>query len=450
MSVNVREIIAKALYELETGDTLSHYLIRDILEKYDYLDDRDKAFIKRVTEGTLARKLTLDYVLNGISDKPVSKCKPIIRVILRMSAYQLMYLDKVPASAVCDEAVKLCEKLSRREFCPFVNAVLRKLSAKGEEAFDLSGVEDRLTRLSITYSVPLWIVNMLEKEQGDTETLLKGLTESRGISVRIIDKAKESQLVKSWTEAGLNFTESKYVKGAYTFDFVGSPDRIPGFKEGFFIIQDESSMLAALATGVKEGDDLTVLDMCAAPGGKTSFIAGLMNPKGHVLSFDVSKMKTSMINENIERLGLTNVTVSVNDASVLNESLVEKGDVVLIDAPCSGLGVIGRKSDLRYNISNEGMRDICALQKVIVSTAANYVKPGGILVYSTCTIHKAENEKVVKYITDNLPFGGDSLRPVIPELFEGNIERASDYALQLRPDRDGTDGFFIARFKKKA
>lgn len=218
MKENIREMIASGLYELETSDRLSHYLIRDILDKYDYLEDRDKAFFKRVTEGTIARRLTLDHVLDGISDRPMAKCKPMIRVILRMSAYQLLYMDKVPARAVCDEAVKLTGKLSRREFCPFVNAVLRKLSDKGADALELSGVTDRAERLSLEYSVPLWIVNMFEKEQGDTESLLAGLTAERGTCVHIIDASKEESLVNRWKEAGLAFSASRYVEGAYIFD----------------------------------------------------------------------------------------------------------------------------------------------------------------------------------------------------------------------------------------
>ncbi len=448
MSVNVREIIAQGLYELETTDRLSHYLIRDILDKYDYLDDRDKAFLKRVTEGTIARKLTLDHVIDRVSDRPVARCKPMIRVILRMGAYQLLYMDKVPASAVCDEAVKLTGRLSRTEFCPFVNAVLRKLSGLGAKALDLSLIPDRAERLSLEYSVPLWIVNMLEKEQGDTESLLAGLTGERGTAVHIIRSSVKDMLPDSWKEAGLSFRQSRYVEDTYIFDNPGSVERIPGYREGFFLIQDESSMMAALATGVRKGDDLTVMDMCAAPGGKTSFLAGLMEPKGRVLSFDVSPVKVGMIEENVRRLGLTNVKTAVNDASVLNGDHIGKADAVLIDAPCSGLGVIGRKSDLRYRISNEAMKDICMLQRAIVATASRYVRPGGVLVYSTCTLHRAENEKVVRFILDELPFEGDSLKPVIPGLFEGGVTRDSDFAIQLRPDRDGTDGFFIARFKR--
>ncbi len=447
MSVNVREIIARGLYELETGDGLSHYLIRQILEKYDYLEDRDKAFIKRVMEGTIAGRITLDYVISKFTDKPVSSCKPMIRVILRMSAYQILFMDKVPARAVCDEAVKLTEKLSAKQLCAFVNAVLRKISEGGKDLLDLKDITDKTRYLSVKYSVPEWIVSMLSKEQADPEELIKGLTESRNATFRILRKEDEKPLTDEWSKKGYSFEKSRIIDRAYIMTDPGSLEKVPGFIEGKFLIQDESSMLAALATGISDGDSKLVIDTCAAPGGKSSFMASLMMPKGKVIASDISEAKRPLMEENFARLKLSNVEVCIHDAREFDESLREKADVVLVDAPCSGLGVMGKKSDLRYRISNEGMKEICAIQREIVRNAADYVKPGGILVYSTCTIHRAENEKVVKYILDNLPFEGDPLDKIIPRLYADG--REPGFFLQLRPDTDGTDGFFIARFKKK-
>ncbi|MBP5151762.1 MAG: 16S rRNA (cytosine(967)-C(5))-methyltransferase RsmB, partial [Lachnospiraceae bacterium] len=422
MSENIREIIVKTLCTLETEDKKSHLLIREVLDKYDWLPYRDKAFFKRVTEGTVANRLTLDHVLDGVSSKPMSKCKPVIRVILRMSAYQLFFMDKVPESAVCNEAVKLCESLGRKELCPFVNGVLRTLVRNGRHLPDFSDLTDEVKRLSVTYSLPEWIVSMLKKEQPDCESLIASLVKERSTCVKITDEKCIPAIIKEWEKAGVSFSESRLVKGAYVLEGFEGVSSLYGFKEGKLIVQDESSMLAALATGIKKGDEKIMIDTCAAPGGKSSFAASLMDPKGKVLSFDISDTKVSLIKDNFNRLGFKNTEARVQDATVYDESLKESADVVLVDAPCSGLGVIGRKSDLRYAISNEAMKDICRLQKDILAVAVRYVKPGGVLIYSTCTIHKAENEKTVKYILDNFPFEPDSLKPFLPTLFEKEKE----------------------------
>ncbi|MCR5310912.1 MAG: 16S rRNA (cytosine(967)-C(5))-methyltransferase RsmB [Lachnospiraceae bacterium] len=446
MNENIREIIVKTLCTLETEEKKSHLLIREVLDKYDWLPYRDKAFFKKVTEGTVANRLTLDYVLDGVSSKPMSKCKPVIRVILRMSTYQLLFMDKVPESAVCNEAVKLCESLGRKELCPFVNGILRTLARNGRSLPDFSEIEDDVRRISVRYSVPEWIVAMFKKEQPDYEALVASLVKERNTCVRVTDEKLIPEITEEWRKAGVSFSESRLVRGAFILEGFEGVSSLYGFKEGNLIVQDESSMLAALATGIEKGDDKTMIDTCAAPGGKSSFAAALMSPGGRVSSFDISETKVSLIRDNFERLGLKNAEARVQDATVYDESLKESADVVLVDAPCSGLGVLGRKSDLRYGISNEAMRDICKLQKDILSVAVRYVKPGGVLIYSTCTVHKAENEKAVRYILDNFPFEPDSLKPFLPTLFER--ERDYEHMLQLRPDNDGCDGFFISRFVK--
>lgn len=447
MSENVREIILDALVTLDTENKKSHLLIRDILDKYDYLDARDKAFFKRVTEGTVYKRITIDYCINAYSKKPVEKLKPVIRALLRMSVYQIMYLEKVPDSAVCDEAVKLCRKRSFEEFTSFVNAVLRNIGRDKAKLPDLSGCKNEAERLSIKYSCPEWIVRMFIKEQKDAEALLASFDTIKPTAVKITQPSEKERLFMEWENKNIHFKKSEYIEDAYLlYDFEGI-EAVPGFNEGWLIVQDESSMLAAKSTGIRQGDKLTVIDVCAAPGGKTSFVASEMYPAGRVLSFDVSERKVDLIRENVARLDLANVEAMVGDARVFNPDLAEKADVLIADVPCSGLGVMSRKSDIKYNISNEAMQEICALQKEIIGNVTRYLKPGGVLIYSTCTIHKAENEKMVKYITENLPFVGDSLKPYVPELFK--TERGSDYAVQLLPNIDGTDGFFVARFIKK-
>lgn len=447
MSENIREIVLDTLYELETGDNKSHLLIRDVLDKYDYLDARDKAFYKRVSEGTITTQLTLDYVLNILSSKPMDKCKPMVRCILRMSAYQILFMDKIPEHAVIDEAVKLCRKRSFEEFCRFVNGILRNLCDKKKVLLDFDKIEDNITRLSVKYSMPENLVRMFIKEQEDAENLLRAFGNIRPVCVKVRRPEMVPELTKSWKQAGIEVIPCTLIENAFYVKGLEGAYALSGFSDGELIIQDESSMLVGLATGLKKGDNKTVIDVCAAPGGKTSCVADIMYPNGKVISRDVSDRKTELITENIERLNLTNVSVDVHDATILDESLIETADVLICDVPCSGLGIIGRKADIRYNITNENMKSICDLQKEIINTVWQYVKPGGVMIYSTCTIHKAENEKMVKYILNNLPFDGDSLKEAIPVLYKK--PRESENYVQLLPNVDNTDGFFIARFVRR-
>ena len=446
MSENIREIILDTLLTIDTEDKKSHLLIRDVLNKYDYLDARDKAFLKRVTEGTLSKRITLDYVLNKYSKKPVEKCKPVIRALLRMSAYQILFMDKVPDSAVCNEAANLCKKRSFKDFVPFVNGVLRSLVTGKETALDFSDIKENTKRISVKYSCPEWIVDLFQKETKSAEAILSAMDTIKSTCVHIIDAKDEESLLKAWADKKIEYKKSEYVDNSYLLKNIEGMESVPGFLEGKLLVQDESSQLCALATGVTKDSNLTIFDTCAAPGGKTSFVASTMKDKGHVLSMDVSDLKVSLIEENVERLNLKNVSLRVADATEFNEDLEGKADIVIADVPCSGLGVFARKSDLKFNISNEGMKSICDLQKDIIINVSRYVKPGGVLIYSTCTIHKAENEKMVKFIEENLPFKGDSLRPIVPGLFK--VDRKCDYAVSLLPHIDNTDGFFIARFVK--
>lgn len=443
---NIREIILESLYTIETENVMSHMLIRNVSDKYDYLPARDKAFFKRVTEGTISAKITLDYVINLYSRKSVDKMKPMIRCILRMSVYQLLFMDKVPDNAICDEAVKLCNAKSRPELSGFVNAILRKIASDKTGWRDKLEGEERITKLSVLYSVPDHLVRMIVKEQKNPESLLKSLSEIRPTTVRITDSGNESEIVERWTKEGISFRQLVFPKGTYEISDFEGMNMLPGFAEGQIIVQDRSSMLAALALGVKPGEDCLVADVCAAPGGKTTHIATLLNNSGRVMSRDISEEKTSKIVENVERLGLKNVEVSVHDATVPDESLIGKCDYVLADVPCSGLGVMGRKSDIRFHVTNEMMMSLCELQKKIVDTVVSYVKPGGVFVYSTCTIHKAENEKMVKYILNNHPFEGLSLRECFDDF--DDYAHESDFYVQFRPDVNNTDGFFVARFRR--
>lgn len=431
MSENIREIVFDCLCETDERDKKSHLVMREVLDKYDYLDNSDKNFIKRLFEGTVQKEITLDYILNRFSTKPMDKCKPEIREILRMGAYQILYMDRVPDSAAVDEAVNLCNSRSRRELSGFVNAVLRKVSADKETVFSFDNIEDREERLSVKYSLPRWIVKMLVKEQKNPEELIEALNNPRPTVVRIIGGKNENKLLKEWADKGIEFIPSKRIPHVYEISGFHGMNEVPGFLEGLLYIQDESSMLAVREALKNHGADPKVLDLCAAPGGKSIYALELLEGRGHVTSLDVSPEKVRLIRDNISRLGFENVDYDVNDASYFREEFENRYDIVICDVPCSGLGVISRKSDIKYKISNEGMITLCALQKDIVANAVKYVKPGGVLLYSTCTIHKAENEKMAKYIVNQ--FGFEQV-----------------YEKQLLPNIDNTDGFYFAVLTKKS
>ena len=432
---NLRVIVFDSLMECLKNGRKSHILIKDVLDKYDYLDNTDKNFIKKLFEGTIEKMITLDHVLDECSSKPMSKCKFEIKIILEMAAYQILFMDRVPDSAACDEAVKLCKKKSREELSGFVNGVLRALVRRKDELLKFDSLEPLSTRMSVKYSVPEWIVSMMIKEivgkdPVKADKFFKALTDKRPTVVRITDKDKESDILSKWDEKKINYVKSEKTERVYRLFDHGSVSEIPGFGEGLLYIQDESSMLAVKEAVSFCPNAKTMIDLCSAPGGKGIYALELLGRDAEGILADVSEEKVTLINDNLQRLNIKNATSVINDATILKEEFIDRFDMVIADVPCSGLGVISRKSDLKYNISNEGMAEICKLQKEIIDKAMGYVKKEGILLYSTCTLHKAENEKMRAYILD-----------------KGGFELLSEK--RLCPDSDDTDGFFFAIFKKQ-
>ena len=440
--MNIREIVLDMLLELSKSGTYCHLLMRDVLNKYNYLEQRDKAFIKKVTEGVVERKIELDYVINQFSNTKVNKLKPLIREVLRMSVYQILYMEQVPDSAICNEAVKLVEKRKFFNLKGFVNGVLRNI-ARNKDAICY-------TELSVKYSMPQFLVDKLRASYNEetVETILKAFLLEKPVSVRMkesLSEERKKEIASKLQEAGMEVKKHPYLTYAYELKKAEGLNNIDSFSNGEFTVQDVSSMLVAECAGIKE--HMTVLDLCAAPGGKSMHIAEKLKGTGKVYSFDVSEKKTEYIQENIERLGYTNVEVAVNDGTVLNESLLETGDVVIADVPCSGIGVIGKKCDIKYRINEEEIQNIVELQKSIMENAWKYVKKGGILIYSTCTISREENEEMVQWLTKNTPLKLESLNPYLPE--ELLSDTTKEGYLQLLPGIHACDGFFIARLKRE-
>lgn len=446
--MNTRELILSMLMELDVGNEYSHIMIRNVLDKYNYLDGRDKAFIKRVTEGTIEWQLRIDYILNAYSKTPVRKMKPLIRSLLRMSVYQILWMDGVPDSAVCNEAVKLAQAHKFHNLKGFVNGVLRTI-AREKEKIAYPDKTNMTRYFSVMYSMPEWIVKMWQKEYDNEtlETMLSALIEGNPVTIRMDETLQQSEMeqcIKEMQKSGIIVNKHPYLAYAYTVENTEGIGNIPAFMEGKFTVQDVSSMLVVQAAGVKEGDH--IIDVCAAPGGKALHAACKLNGTGHVLARDLSEYKTDLIEENIDRFAYKNIDVQVWDATTLDESLIATADVVIADLPCSGLGIMGRKSDIKYRVTEESLTSLVPLQKQILETVWQYVKQGGTLMYSTCTIHREENEAMVEWITNNFPLESVSLEEYLPEAL--CTKTAKTGYIQLIPGIHKTDGFFIAKFRR--
>lgn len=446
---NTRELAVNMLLEIVEKDRYSHLVIRDVLNKYDYMEGRDKAFVKRITEGTLERRLQIDYVLNRFSKVPVSKMKPFIRNLLRVSVYQLLFMDSVPDRAVCNEAVKLAGKRGFKNLQGFVNGVLRSIAREKENIAYPNQEKEPTAYLSVQYSMPEWLVEKFLKERGEerTKKMLDGFLADSLVSIRLKEnlpvKDREALLLRL-TESGAAAQRHPYLPYAFLLKNTEGIQNLPGFEEGLFAVQDVSSMLVCEAAGIKAGDQ--IIDVCAAPGGKALHAAEKLNRTGFVSARDVTEYKAGLIRDNIDRMKLTNIEAVVLDACKMREKDKETADVVLADLPCSGLGIMGKKKDIKYHASPEGLYELQSLQREILNTVWQYVKPGGVLIYSTCTVNPGENEENVRWFLANYPFVAESLSPYLPEPLQ---EEGKSGMLQLLPGIHETDGFFIARLRRK-
>ena len=447
--MNTREVILDILLELAKEKEYSNVLIASVLEKYDYLETKEKAFIKRVTEGTIERQIQIDYVLNQFSKVPVKKMKPLIRELLRMSTYQLLFMEHTPDAAVCNEAVKLAKKRKFQSLQGYVNGVLRSIARGKEEIAYPKKEEEPLAYLSVCYSMPLWLTEQMVQQYGleKSERMLANFLQRKPVSIRLEEKLSEQEqesMLQVWQRAGVAVQKHPYLPYAVTLDKADGIRNLYGYKEGYFAVQDVSSMLVVEAAGIRVGS--RVIDVCAAPGGKSLHAATKLKGTGEVISCDVTSYKTDKIEENKERLGKENVTIRVQDARRFCPEWKETADVLIADVPCSGLGVIGKKQDIKYHVTPESLAEIVTLQKEIIENVVQYVKPGGILMYSTCTIRQEENEEMVQWIQEQFPFTLESMEEALPECLR---EEGSKGQLQLLPGIHETDGFFLAKLRKK-
>lgn len=430
-TVNDRELILEILLAVTRDGEYSHIALRNVLENYQYLDKSERAFITRVTEGTLERMIELDYIINQFSKTKVNKMKPVIRTIIRSAVYQLKYMDSVPDSAVCNEAVKLAGKRGFSGLKGFVNGVLRNIS-RNLDNVKYPDKSDTVKWLSVMYSMPEWIITEWLKnyDREMVEKMLQAFLAERPTTIRCnLSQISREKLAEELKKEGVKVRLCDTVDSALFisgYDYLGA---LESFRTGHFQVQDISSMEVAEWADPKE--DEYIIDVCAAPGGKSLHLADKLAGKGHVEARDLTPYKVDLIRDNIARIGIDNIEAVCQDATVYDEASEKKADILIADLPCSGLGVLGKKTDLKYKMNPDTQEELVHLQRKILSVVHRYVKSGGKLLYSTCTIHRAENQENAAWFAEQYPE------------FELVRER------QFLPGVDDSDGFYIAEFVRK-
>jgi 16S rRNA (cytosine967-C5)-methyltransferase len=446
--MNTREIILAVLLQVEEDEVPCHIAIRNALSKYQFLPKQDRAFITRICEGTLEYRIQIDYIIDYFSKVKVEKMKAPIREILRSAVYQLKYMDSVPESAVCNEAVKLAQKKGFYNLKPFVNGVLRTIVRRQQEVVFPSREEDEETYFSVRYSMPIWLVKRWIEAYGSqmTEKMLESFLEEKPTTIRCrLYRTSMEETLQSLRDQGVTVEKAPYLDYAYYISGYNHILTLDAFREGKIQVQDVSSMLVAEAASPRRSS--YVIDLCAAPGGKSLHIADKMEGYGTVDARDLTEAKVELIRENIQRAEVINVHAKCQDATLFDLDSEDTADIVLADVPCSGYGVIGRKPDIKYRMTLSRQEEIVILQRTILDKAVKYVRKGGTLIFSTCTIAREENEDNVQWLLENYPLELESLDPYLPE--ELHCETTAQGWLQLLPGVHKCDGFFLARFRRK-
>lgn len=439
-----REIALKILYKIDKEQAYSNIVLNEeIKQNKQKINEKDIGLISEIVYGVTTWRLTLDEIIKKHSKIKLKKISPWILNILRMGIYQIIFLDKIPKSAAVNESVNLAKRYGHSSSSNFVNAILRKVEKTDYE--ELSQITDNIERISKTTSMPEWIIKELLKNNNieKVEQICKNSNLKPQMTIRINTlKTSKKDLIKKLEEQNISYKEidkninieekstESLTEDFLILDKVKNIENLDLFKNGYFTIQDISAGLTAKILNPKPNE--LVLDACSAPGGKTTYMAELMNNKGKIEAWDIHEHRTKLVEQNAKRLGIDIISTQVKDASIYDEKLTEKFDKILLDVPCLGIGVIKRKPDIKWQRKIEDVEEITTIQKTILENCSKYLKKGGELVYSTCSILKEENEEVIsEFLTKNKNF-------VINE--NGIINIFTD---------EEKDGFFICKLHKK-
>ena len=446
--MSTRYIAYKILFDIEVNGNYSNMALNKYLRDTS-ISDQDKGFITEIVYGILEKKRYLDYIINKVSKFKVKKMQHSVKLVLRMGTYQLIYMDGVVDYASINESVNIIKKIDKKSVS-FVNAVLRNISRQVEEVKKIS--LNTTDNLAIYYSYEKWIVDRLVKEYGfdRTVSILRSLSTRPNIYLRVnktkVARGEEfDELVESIVERlkkeGFEASRVYGIEEAIRVKRLKSVDKHPLFKEGYISVQDTSSMLVAKLMDLKEG--AKVLDMCAAPGGKSTHICEIMGNTGEIISQDVHEHKIELMKTYANRLGLKNMKVFLGDALKIKDEYVDTFDYVLCDVPCSGFGIVRRKPEIKYK-KEEDILNLAEIQYKILENASKYLKKSGVLMYSTCTIFSQENRQVIeKFLKNHKDFLIDKPKTIdcLPNLENGEM-------INILPDKYDMDGFFICRMKK--
>lgn len=434
---DARMTAVRLLQKTDGGKGYSNIVLDTALRETD-LSPKDKAFAAALFYGVIERRLTLDYIIEKNSSVPFVKLEDGVVEILRTGLYQLLYMPSVPESAAVNESVKLCKKMKLFGAQGFVNGMLRGF-IRGGKSIDYRGLSVA-QRLSVEYSCPQWLADKLTAEYGAgrTETALKASLGRPPVYARVNNlKTNADDLIDLLKKEGISAEKYPGLPGCIKLEKTGDIEKSGAYRSGLFHVQDISSQLCCIT--LRPILNETVLDLCAAPGGKSFTMAEMMGNNGRIISMDLHEQRVGLIGKGAERLGLKIIEPRQNNALKFNEELPQ-ADRVLCDVPCSGLGVIRRKPEIKYKDPEE-FRELPEMQRMVLEISAKYVKPGGTLVYSTCTLSRAENDEVADRFAAEHPEFSPIVQPV-PLAAENSFKRT------YFPDEGGGDGFFTASFRR--
>lgn len=430
-----REIALKILYKIDKQSGYSNLVLDEYLEnERKKLTKNDIEFISKIVYGVVTWKLTLDSILEKYSKTKINKISTWIINILRMGIYQIIFLDKVPKSAAVDESVKLCKKYGFKS-ANFVNAILRKVEK--EDYLEFNQIPDKIQRISKMYSMPEWLIEeFLEEYDIQTvEEICKNSNLKPYTTIRINKlKITKDNLIKQLKEKQISYKES-YLEDFIYLEKVKNISNIDLFQKGYFTVQDEGAGIISIMLEPKQGQK--ILDACSAPGGKTTYIAELIKDNGEIIAWDLYPHRLELVKQNINRLGIKSIKTQVKDATILDESYIEKFDKILIDVPCLGFGVMKRKPDIKWQRNKQDIKKITKIQIQILNICSNYLKKGGEILYSTCSILKKENQDIINEFL--------KLRNVEKNRTEVKFEKIME---KLILPKDKTDGFYICKLRK--
>ena len=439
-----RQIALTILYKIDKENAYSNIALDEELRKNrKLLNEKDIGLISEIVYGTTTWKLTIDTIIKKYSKLKIEKLSKWILNILRMGIYQIVFLDKIPKSAAVNESVNLAKRYGHPASANFVNAILRKIEKKDFE--EMSQIKEPTQRIMLTSSTPKWIIEELLKEKAiqDVEEICKNSNQKPSLSIRVNTlKTTKENLIKELKKLQIEVKQG-ILEDFLIVEKVKQIENLEIFKQGWCTIQDESAGLAALVLEPREGE--RILDACSAPGGKTSYLAQLMKNKGMIEAWDIHPHRTKLVEETAKRLGIQIIQTKVKDAT-LKENNIEKFDKILLDVPCLGTGVIRKKPDIKWKHDKTEIEEITKIQKTILQNCSEYLKEGGELVYSTCSILQEENENIISdFLKKNKNFKIMPIPMNEKNTFYQYRENAGYF--KVYPNKE-TDGFFICKLKK--